>query len=226
MDHFALIVAGGRGIRMGTEIPKQFLHLSGKPVLMHSILAFRKYEPGIPVIVVLPEDQIEFWQEQCRKHRFTESHDITSGGETRFHSVKNGLELIEGDGLVAIHDGVRPLIFPEVIARLFDEAAVNSSAIPAVTATNSLRWQDEKGNRIINRSFIKIIQTPQVFELNKLRKAYVHPYECSFTDDASVWEKAGYPVHLVQGQETNIKITNPEDLPMAQALMNTFNPDA
>lgn len=225
MNHYALIVAGGRGLRMGSEIPKQFLLLSGKPVLMHSILAFRKFEADIPVTVVLPEDQIEFWQDLCRKHRFAEAHDITSGGETRWHSVKNGLELIEGEGLVAIHDGVRPLIFPDVISRLFEEAAIHSNAIPAVTPTNSLRWQDEKGNRIIDRSFIKIIQTPQVFELNKLKKAYVHPYESSFTDDASVWEKAGYKVHLAQGQDTNIKITNPEDLPMAQALMATLNPD-
>ncbi len=220
-----LIVAGGRGTRMGSEVPKQFLLLSGMPVLMHSILAFRKYDPDIPVTVVLPDDQVYYWRSLCRDYRFHEPHRIVAGGEKRFHSVQNGLEDLSGDGLVAIHDGVRPLILTPVIAQLVTEAAVYSNAIPVVSPRDSFRWSDERGNRVIDRSFIKIIQTPQIFELNKLKLAYVQDYDESFTDDATVWEKAGNPVHLSQGQETNIKITHPEDLPMAQALIKILNPN-
>ncbi|MFH0762163.1 MAG: 2-C-methyl-D-erythritol 4-phosphate cytidylyltransferase [Bacteroidota bacterium] len=213
---FAIIVAGGAGVRMRSEVPKQFLLLAGKPVLMHSILAFSKFDPGIAVIVVLPEDQYDNWHKLCIEHHFTEAHELAAGGVTRFHSVQNGLRGLEGDGLVAIHDGVRPLILPDTIARLFSEAAIHSNAIPVISPKDSLRWQDDRGNHVVDRTFIKIIQTPQVFQLNKLRQAYVQSYDRSFTDDATVWEKAGYPVYLAEGQTNNIKITTPEDLAYAE----------
>ena len=219
-----IIVAGGRGSRMGLETPKQFLLLGGRPLLMHSILAFRKYDPEVPVTVVLPADQIENWQSLCRDYHFRESHDIVTGGDTRFHSVQNGLDHLDGDGLVAIHDGVRPLIQVPVIVQLVAEAAAYSSAVPVISPRDSLRWMDHEGNRVLDRSHVKVIQTPQIFDLNKLKLAYVQDYDPAFTDDATVWEKAGNPVHLSQGQESNIKITHNVDLPMAQALFSILSP--
>ncbi len=217
---FVIIVAGGAGVRMGSAVPKQFLPLAGMPVLMHSILAFRKFDPSIAITVVLPGDQYANWHKLCLEYRFAEAHALAAGGGTRFHSVQNGLRGLKGDGLVAIHDGVRPLIHPETIARLFAEAAVHANAIPVISPKDSLRWQDDQGNHVVDRTFIKIIQTPQIFQLNKLRQAYVQPYNSSYTDDATVWEKAGYPVYLTGGQENNIKITTPEDLRYAELFAN------
>lgn len=203
---------------MGTEEPKQFLLLAGKPVLMHAIAAFRQAFPEIIITVVLPDGQQNTWTNLCSKHRFSETHTLVTGGNTRYQSVKNGLGVLHGSGHVAIHDGVRPLILPGTIRRLFAEAIHYSNAIPAISPADSLRWQDHEGNRVIDRNFVKIIQTPQVFELNKLRAAYVQEYEESFTDDATVWEKAGNQVHLADGQFGNIKITTREDLVVAEAL--------
>ena len=213
-----VIVAGGKGLRMESEVPKQFLLLAGKPLLMHSIVAFRRYDPQVPVTVVLPDDEIDNWQSLCREYHFRESHDIVSGGETRFHSVQNGLENVDGEGLVAIHDGVRPLVQVSMITQLVAEAAAFSNAVPAISPGDSLRWADDQGNRVLDRSCVKIIQTPQIFDLRKLKLAYVQDYDPSFTDDATVWERAGNPVHLSLGSKSNIKITQPVDLPMAQAL--------
>jgi 2-C-methyl-D-erythritol 4-phosphate cytidylyltransferase len=216
---FSLIVAGGLGTRMGANIPKQFLLLAGKPVLMHSIEAFRLAIPSIKILVVLPEGQEEIWAELCDKHHFCEPHDLVTGGNTRYQSVKNGLAQWNEKGWVAIHDGVRPLISCETISRLFAEAAVHSNAIPVIAPKDSMRWCDEHGSKVINRNFVKLIQTPQVFELNKLKASYVQEYEDGFTDDATVWEKAGNQIHLAEGQESNIKITRPEDLVIAEALL-------
>lgn len=213
-----IIVAGGSGIRMGASIPKQFLLLAGKPLLMHSISAFRMAVPSIPIMLVLPDGQQNSWGELCIQYQFTEPHTLITGGLTRYHSVKNALAVSEGSGLVAIHDGVRPLIQPETIRMLFAEASTHSNAIPAISSNDSLRWADDQGNRVIDRNCVKLIQTPQIFELNKLKAAYVQEYEESFTDDATVWEKAGNVVHLAGGQESNIKITRPEDLVVAEAL--------
>jgi len=221
---FCIIVAGGRGTRMGTEIPKQFLLLGDQPVLMYSIRAFRTALPGIPIILALPEDQHKNWMELCQEYHFAEPHTLVAGGETRFQSVKNCLDTIPGSGFVAIHDGVRPLILPETIRHLFDEAAIHSNAIPVISPMDSLRWKSEKENHILDRNYVKIIQTPQVFELNKLKAAYVQSYEEAFTDDASVWENAGNAVHLAPGQETNIKITKPMDLMIAQSLLRLISP--
>jgi len=223
-NQFCIIVAGGRGVRMGSEVPKQFLPLAGKPVLMHSIAAFRMACPDIRVVVVLPDNQYNTWLKLCKKHLFEENHSVVSGGNTRYQSVRNALFTIAGPGLVAVHDGVRPLIDPETILRLFDEAAIHGSAIPAIASKDSLRWEDYQGNKVINRSFVKLIQTPQVFELNKLKAAYVQEYEDAFTDDATVWEKAGNAVHLCEGQEGNLKITTREDLRVAEALIHGPDP--
>jgi len=207
------------GTRMGTEIPKQYLLLAGKPVLMYSISAFRLADPAIPIIVVLPEGQQETWINLCEKHQFNEPHTLVIGGRTRFQSVKNGLAVLNNPGIVAIHDGARPLIRPETIRHLFNEAAIHTNAIPAISPKDSLRWFDDQGSRVIDRNYVKLIQTPQVFELNKLKAAYVQEYEDAFTDDAAVWEKAGNRVHLTDGQESNIKITRKEDLVVAEALL-------
>jgi 2-C-methyl-D-erythritol 4-phosphate cytidylyltransferase len=216
---FALIVAGGKGLRMGSSLPKQFLPLAGRPLLMHSIEAFLEASPDIPVAVVLPGDQMDTWKRLCGEHRFDRPHTLVEGGPTRFQSVKNGLVAFEGDGLVAVHDGARPLIRPETIRRLYSEAAKSGSAIPVIPPKDSLRWEDESGNRVIDRNFVKLIQTPQVFGLEQLKAAYRLPYEVAFTDDATVWEKAGHAVHLTEGQESNIKVTRPGDLLLAEALM-------
>lgn len=208
---------------MGTEVPKQFLLLAGRPVLMHSISAFRLADPAGLLIVVLPEDQQDMWKSLCEKHQFHEPHILVAGGQTRYHSVKNGLALLQGEGLVAVHDGVRPLISPEMIRHLYSVAAVHSNAIPVISPKDSLRWDDEHGNRVIDRNHVKIIQTPQVFELNKLKAAYVQDYEDAFTDDATVWGKAGNPVHLTEGDPINLKITTPADLIVAEAFAGREN---
>ncbi|MFA6482984.1 MAG: 2-C-methyl-D-erythritol 4-phosphate cytidylyltransferase, partial [Bacteroidales bacterium] len=161
----------------------------------------------------------------CLEYRFREPVTLITGGSTRYQSVKNGLSGLEGPGLVAVHDGVRPLIRPETIRTLFAEASAHSNAIPVISPKDSLRWADDQGNRVIDRNFVKLIQTPQVFELNKLKAAYVQEYESSFTDDATVWEKAGYTVHLAEGHPANLKITTPEDLILAEALMGSPPPE-
>jgi 2-C-methyl-D-erythritol 4-phosphate cytidylyltransferase len=204
---------------MGTEVPKQFLLLAGKPVLMHTILAFRRTYPDMQIVVVLPADQLDTWTDLCLKYQFDVPLDVVIGGSNRYQSVKNGLDAIAGEGLVAIHDGVRPLIIPETIRHLFTEAETHSNAIPTLTPKDSVRWDFEQGNRVIDRNFVKLIQTPQVFQLNKLKAAYVQEYDEAFTDDATVWEKAGNKVYLADGQVDNIKITGPEDLFIAEAIM-------
>jgi len=189
---------------MGSAQPKQFLLLGGRPLLMYSIEAFYRFDARIPITVVLPGDQSGCWEQLCRKYGFDVPHKLEAGGGTRFGSVQNGLRGLAGSGLVAIHDGVRPLIQPDTIARLFAEAAIHSSAIPVISSTDSLRWQDDQGNRPIDRSHVRIIQTPQIFDLDQLREAYLQPYQPSFTDDASVWEQAGNPVHLAEGHPSNL----------------------
>jgi len=209
---------------MGTGVPKQYSLLAGKPVLMYSIAAFRLANPAIQIVAVLPEGQQETWINLCKKHQFNEPHNLVVGGITRYQSVRNGLTVLNGTGLVAIHDGVRPLIRPETIRHLFAEAAIHTNAIPSISLKDSLRWYDDQGSRVIDRNFVKLIQTPQVFELNKLKAAYVQDYEDAFTDDATVWEKAGNPVHLAEGQPTNVKITTQEDLIVAEALLQVPPP--
>lgn len=214
-----IIVAGGRGKRMGMETPKQFLPVNGKPVLMHTILKFHSCVPKIFIVVVLPFDQIEEWNRIISEHRFIIPHQIVPGGEERFHSVKNGLNKIDDDGLVAIHDGVRPLVSEKVIRESFSIAEKTGAAIPVIRPAESLRQIVNSGSKPVNRDTFRLVQTPQTFQATLIKKAYQQPYEPRFTDDASVLEADGNPVSLFEGNRENIKITWPEDIYLAGHLI-------
>jgi 2-C-methyl-D-erythritol 4-phosphate cytidylyltransferase len=219
MKKFVLIVAGGSGNRMGTEIPKQFLEICGKPILMHTIQVFYDFDPESKLIVVLPETQQEYWTGLCLKHSFTLTHSIVSGGLNRFNSVKNGLKLIDGDGIVFIHDGVRPLVNRQTIERCFNMAQKNGNAVPVLSVNESLR--KHKGNQSVSvdRTLYLSVQTPQTFRSDQILKAFEQDFDQAFTDDASVAEKAGFPIFMVEGNRENIKITTQEDLIIAEAFM-------
>jgi 2-C-methyl-D-erythritol 4-phosphate cytidylyltransferase len=219
MDFYAVIVAGGSGKRMGLDTPKQFLELAGRPVLMHTIEKFRQFSDKIEIITVLPENQLRHWTEFCKKFAFDVPHTLVKGGEHRFISVKHGLEFVGTPGLVAIHDGVRPLVKLETIKRCFETAEKYGNAIPVISPADSLRQTTSKGSKPISRLDVKMVQTPQVFDAELIKKAYKQPYETAFTDDASVLEKTGVKIHMVEGNRENIKITNPEDLFIAQTLL-------
>lgn len=219
MDFYAVIVAGGSGKRMGVDTPKQFLELAGRPVLMHTIEKFREFNESIEIITVLPENQLRHWSEFCSKYSFDVPHTLVKGGEHRFISVKHGLGFVNTPGLVAIHDGVRPLVRIETIKRCFEAAEKYGNAIPVISPADSLRLSTGKRNVPINRLDVKQVQTPQVFDAELIKKAYKQEYHPSFTDDATVLEKTGEKIHMVEGNRENIKITNPEDLFIAQTLL-------
>ena len=218
-ERYAIIVAGGRGLRMGGELPKQFLPLSGKPVLMRTLELFEGEVSRI--ILVLPEDHIPFWQELCEQYHFTQTHTVALGGETRFHSVRSGLSHLPQEGLVAVHDGVRPLVSRVLIRRSFEEAERSGAALPACPVTDSLRLrQDEGKSEAVDRSRYVAVQTPQTFDLGRLQQAYEQAYSPLFTDDASVYEAASLgSITLIDGEETNIKLTTPRDLLLAELLL-------
>lgn len=215
-----IIVAGGIGNRMQSEVPKQFLLLKNKPILCHTIEKFNSFDTSISIVLVLPENQFEYWKDLCKKYSFTIDHQLVKGGETRFESVKNGLDLISDDQLVAIHDGVRPLISENVIKNCFLKAEDSGASIPVVSINESLRSLTNDGSRIINRDEIKLVQTPQVFKSSIIKKAYNQAFQESFTDDASVLESDGGSVTLVDGNRENIKITQALDLKIAEALID------
>ena len=218
--HTILIVAGGRGTRMGGPQPKQFLELAGRPVLMHTLEAFDRWDASARLIVVLPEDQIDTWKRLCEAHVFSRIHRVVAGGETRFHSVRNGLGAVASNGLIAVHDGVRPLVAPSVIAACFAAAADGGAAVPVVPVVESVREVDaDGGSRPVDRTRLRVVQTPQVFRADVLRAAYCLPYDPRFTDDASVVEASGVAVRLVPGNRENIKLTTPMDLLLAEQLM-------
>ncbi len=219
MHKSIIIVAGGSGRRMGTAVPKQFLNLAGIPVLMRTMHIFYQFDPAIEMIVVLPEQQLQTWKELCVKHDFNIGHKQITGGETRFHSVKNGLSLIEEDSLTGIHDGVRPLVSFETIQRCYEVAEVHGNAVPAVGLLESAREVSAGKSRIIDREKIRLIQTPQVFQYQQLLRAYQQPYREIFTDDASVVEALGYKINLVEGNAENIKITTRFDLNVAEMIL-------
>lgn len=221
MTKTAIIVAGGKGERMQTSVPKQFLEIKGKPVLMHTLEAFWGYDNNIQLILVLPSIQIDFWKQLCKKHAFHIEHLIVEGGATRFHSVKNGLSIVEAQSLVAVHDGVRPLVSNDTIARCFDSAEKYQAVIPVVDLIDSIREISENENRAVDRNKYKLVQTPQVFPGSVLKKAYEQEFSSFFTDDASVVEVTGVEVHLVEGNRENIKITTEIDLKIAEALLNS-----
>jgi len=216
---FVLIVAGGSGNRMGTEIPKQFLEICGKPILMHTIQVFYDFDPECDLILVLPETQQEYWKDLCLKHSFTLPHRIVSGGENRFNSVQNGLKLIDEKGIVFIHDGVRPLVSQQTIERCYQMAQKNGNAIPVLQVNESLRKQKGQQSVSVDRTLYLSVQTPQTFRSEQILQAFEQDFDPAFTDDASVAEKAGFPIFMVEGNQENIKITTPVDLIIAEAFL-------
>ncbi len=218
MKKAVIIVAGGSGSRMKSEIPKQFLVFCGLPILMHTINAFLNYDKNIKVILVLPKEQVAYWSELCMKYGYNKNIQVALGGATRFASVKSGLEYIDEEMLVGVHDGVRPLVSFNTLERVYNRAFEQGNAIPVIDAFESVRLLSTNGNNALNRDTIKLVQTPQVFTSKILKEAYQQEFNPVFTDDASVVEKAGYKVNLVQGNRENIKITTPIDLKIAEAL--------
>lgn len=219
MTRTVLIVAGGKGLRMGSDLPKQFLPIAGKPILMHTIEAFYRFDMTMKIILVLPKEQQAYWRELCAKHLFVIEHIVVNGGETRFHSVKNGLTYVK-TGLVGVHDGVRPFVSSEVIKRCYELAAIKRAVVPVIDVVETLRRVTEIGSETVNRNDYKLIQTPQVFDAELLKQAYEQVYTAFFTDDASVVEAMGAPVYLAEGNRENVKITTPFDLKISSALVN------
>jgi 2-C-methyl-D-erythritol 4-phosphate cytidylyltransferase len=219
LTEHALIVAGGKGTRIKSVLPKQFIELNGKPILLHTLEAFIRYSPSIRIVLVLPEDDFETWRSICKKFEFNYSVTLQKGGETRFQSVKNGLQNI-AEGLVAIHDGVRPLVSEDIIGASFRLAAIHKCAIAAVRLKESIRMTDQDNTKAVDRSRFRLIQTPQTFDVSLIKKAYEQKEDNSFTDDASVAERAGNIISLFEGSYENIKITTQEDLIVAKALMD------
>lgn len=219
MKRFAIIVAGGKGLRMGADRPKQFLEVAGKPVLRHTVERFLAFDPSVELIIVLPSSERDGWREYCRREGFVDRYALASGGITRFHSVQQALKYVEGDGVVAVHDGVRPLIGRELLERLFAAAESYPAVIPAVPVVESVRKADGEDSSPVSRDGLFLVQTPQVFDAALLRDAYRQPFSPAFTDDASVVEAAGTKVHMVSGDRLNIKVTTPEDLLLAERLL-------
>lgn len=225
MKKFVIIVAGGKGLRMGSDLPKQFIPIEGKPLLMHTLEAFHRWDAAAEIVLVLPADHQPYWEMLCREIGCKVPHRIATGGETRFHSVHNGLlsipTLNAGD-LVAVHDGVRPFVTPEVIEACFCEAEASGAAVPVVPVVDSLREKlDDGASRPVDRSRFFAVQTPQVFRAGLLRAAYKQVYSPLFTDDASVVEAFGWKVVMVDGNRENIKVTTPGDLAWAQLLLSS-----
>ena len=248
MDYI-IILAGGKGLRMGSDIPKQFLPIGGMPVLMHTLKRFREYSKELKIILVLPKQQQAYWQTLCEEYHFQEDYLIANGGETRFHSIKNGLQLIPDDaqGLVGVHDGVRPFPSVEVIRNCYETARREGSAIPVIPVVETIRHLEGQSyvtsfhdfchdsakrastmalaapkvqSSTVPRDEYRLVQTPQVFDIQLHKKAYAQDYRDSFTDDASVVESMGHAVALVEGNRENIKITTPFDCIVAEGIIN------
>lgn len=219
MDLKVIIVAGGQGKRMQSEIPKQFHNISNKPILLHTIEKFYNFSNEINIIVVLPAPFIDFWKSLCRKYNCSIKHKVVEGGNTRFYSVKNGLANISNDSLVAVHDGVRPLVSDTTIYNVIETARKKGNAIPAVPINESIRKLKSKNTFPVNRNKYRIVQTPQCFKADLLLKAYDQDYKESFTDDATVVEALGTKINLVDGNIENIKITRPVDMKFAEAYL-------
>ena len=233
-EEFVIIVAGGKGLRMGGDIPKQFLPIGGKPVLMRTLERFRAYSETLQIILVLPEAQQDYWQELCKQYEFQVDYQIANGGQTRFHSVQNGLALVPDDaeGVVGVHDGVRPFPSIEVIRRCYETARQTKAVIPVIPVVETVRQilpsNQSNPNAVSNPSSItvprdqyRLVQTPQTFDIQLLKAANRQPYNDGFTDDASVVESYGHPITLVEGNRENIKITTPYDITVAEAIINS-----
>jgi 2-C-methyl-D-erythritol 4-phosphate cytidylyltransferase len=222
MKKYVLIVAGGSGKRMKSGEPKQFMPLGGKPVLMLTMMQFYRYDPLLSFVLVLPQSHHDYWKQLCDDHGFGIPHLLVAGGETRFGSVRNGLSAIPEEGIVFIHDGVRPLVSLETLRRCEDMACKAGNAIPVIPVTESVRQLEGNLNFPVNRENFVLIQTPQTFRVSLIQKAYQQEYSPEFTDDATVVEKTGVAIRLVEGNRENIKITWPEDLLIAGALSGNF----
>lgn len=221
MKRYVIIVAGGKGMRMGGDVPKQFRPIGGKPVLMRTIEAFRRVYDDIQVILVLPHDQQAYWARLCQEYDFGIPFLTADGGDSRFHSVRNGLSLVpdEAEGLVGVHDGVRPFVSEDTIRRCYEAAWEQGAAIPVVPMVETVRQILPEGDSFtVDRDQFRLVQTPQVFTVGVLKKAYLQPYQREFTDDASVVEEMGHTVVLVEGNRGNIKLTTPDDLKLAEVL--------
>jgi len=219
MKKFAVIVAGGSGLRMGNSIPKQFLELRGKPVLWYTINAFLDAFSDLEIILVLPKAHLETGLEITRSTKDSKRVWITEGGETRFHSVKKGIDQIQQHSIIFVHDGVRCLLTPDLIRRCYTHAIDHGNAIPAIAAVDTIRIETVKGNELIDRNKLHIIQTPQTFFSDILKAAFEQDYTETFTDEASVVERLGVKIHIVEGEESNIKITRPIDILIAEKIL-------
>ncbi|MBQ7662890.1 MAG: 2-C-methyl-D-erythritol 4-phosphate cytidylyltransferase [Prevotella sp.] len=221
MDYI-IIVAGGKGLRMGGDIPKQFLPVGGIPVLMRTMMRFHEYSPELQIILVLPKIQQEYWNSLCRQHQFNIPYMLADGGKTRFHSVQNGLALVpdDTDGVVGVHDGVRPFVSVETIARCYDEARQSGAVVPVIPVVETVRHITADGvSHTVPRDEYRLVQTPQCFSIQLLKAANEQPYNDGFTDDASVVESFGHEIRLVEGNRENIKLTTPGDMKMAEMLI-------
>ncbi|MDZ7742646.1 MAG: 2-C-methyl-D-erythritol 4-phosphate cytidylyltransferase [Bacteroidota bacterium] len=220
-DKYLIIVAGGLGKRMQSATPKQFLELSGKPVLMHVFEQFHNWDQNLNFILVLPETHFEKWEKLSMDHDFDIKHSIVKGGKERFDSVKNGLQAIEGQsGIVGIHDGVRPLVTIQLIRRIFETAEQLGNAVPVIPVRESMRWMEDDHTKALDRSKIRLVQTPQVFDNIMIKEAYQQAYRSEFTDDATVVESAGNKINFMEGDVQNIKITDPYDIKLAEYLIS------
>ncbi|MEK6479201.1 2-C-methyl-D-erythritol 4-phosphate cytidylyltransferase [Catalinimonas sp. 4WD22] len=223
MQKFAVIVAGGSGSRMGLSTPKQFIMLHDKPILMHTINTFYQYDQQIHIVLVLPKQEISRWQQLCDEFNFQHTTQVVEGGQNRTASVRNGLEAITAqEGLVAIHDGVRPLVSSKIIEKSYEEAESKGNAIVSVPLKDSIRWRVGENNKAVDRSEYCLIQTPQTFKLSLIKAAYKRIDNQVMTDDASVLEAGGANINLIEGDYRNIKITTQEDLRVAEALWSSL----
>ena len=222
MDYI-VIVAGGKGLRMGSDIPKQFLPIGGKPVLMRTLERFREYSANLQIILVLPEAQQDYWRQLCEEYHFDVKYQLANGGQTRFHSVQNGLALVPDDaeGVVGVHDGVRPFPSIEVIRNCFETARTAKAVIPVIPVVETVRHLEGERSVTVPRDKYKLVQTPQTFDIQLLKAANRQPYNDGFTDDASVVESYGHEITLVEGNRENIKITTPYDIVVAEAIITS-----
>jgi 2-C-methyl-D-erythritol 4-phosphate cytidylyltransferase len=218
---YVIIVAGGKGLRMGSDIPKQFLPIGGKPVLMRTLERFRTYSDDLQIILVLPEAQQDYWRQLCEEYHFDVEYQLANGGQTRFHSVQNGLALVpdNAEGVVGVHDGVRPFPSIEVIRNCYETAREKKAVIPVIPVVETVRHLENEGSVTVPRNDYRLVQTPQTFDIQLLKAANHQPYNDGFTDDASVVESYGHAITLVEGNRENIKITTPYDMKIAEVLI-------
>jgi len=220
MDTYVLITAGGQGKRIAALFPKQFIPIAGKPLLMRTIEIFKDYNPKFKIVLVIPEEHVHLWKDLCTEFDFQIEHQIVRGGNERFHSVQNGLHHIPHDSLVLIHDGVRPLVRPDTIERVIKTSQEKGNAIPCVVPTQTVRQVLESGsNKHLNRTELRLVQTPQGFHSNLIKEAYNQVFDPKFTDDASVLESLGHQINIVEGNYSNIKVTHSADIKLVEALL-------